>query len=284
MSSARYPREAATLRLRHRIKRAVHKLLGPDGGVGLYAANAAWRAYRALRYKPELGIVRHLLQPGDTAIDVGANGADWTRALSRAVGSNGLVFAFEADPFYARATELAIRILRLRNVRFHAHGLSEAEGVMHLLVRNESGDRLVGVSRLVSGGTAAVIPGRTVPVSLRRLDDVLSENFEVRQVRLLKVDVEGHELSVLRGSEEVLKRARPMVVCEVRHADLHGVTKDGLFHWLETRGFVAFGILLRPLAIRRFGAAAERPDGSAEDVLFVPVERVDTLPARLLFS
>jgi FkbM family methyltransferase len=171
----------------------------------------------------------------------------------------------------------------LRNVRFHSYGLSEAEGLMHLLVSDEVGDRLVGVSRLVSSGSAEVIAGRTVPVPLRRLDDVLSEESDLKQVRLLKVDVEGHELSVLRGSEELLKRARPMVVCEVGHANLNGMAEYDLFRWLEARNFVAFGILLRPLSIRRIGAAEERLGGSAEDALFVPVERVKTLPTRLLF-
>jgi hypothetical protein len=55
--------------------------------------------------EPEIALIPTLLNEGDIAIDVGANGANWTKALSKAVGVTGKVYAFEADPYYARVIE-----------------------------------------------------------------------------------------------------------------------------------------------------------------------------------
>jgi len=60
---------------------------------------------------PEVQLLPNLLRRGDTAIDVGANGANWTYHLYQSIGKKGEIFAFEADPYYALATELTIKLL-----------------------------------------------------------------------------------------------------------------------------------------------------------------------------
>jgi len=72
---------------------------------------------------PEFKLLPKLLNDGDTAVDVGANSAYWTYYLHKNVGGTGHVFAFEADPYYALATEMTIKLMCLKRVSFFRFGL-----------------------------------------------------------------------------------------------------------------------------------------------------------------
>src|SRR5262249_30908475 len=53
-------------------------------------------------------------------------------------------------------------------------------------------------------------PGRTVMVETIRLDDL-----DVDNVGVIKIDVEGHELNVLRGAEDLVRRWLPILIVEI---------------------------------------------------------------------
>jgi hypothetical protein len=75
----------------------------------------------------------------------------------------------------------------------------------------------------------------TVPV--RRLD-----SFEFDRVRLIKIDVEGHELAVLRGGEALLERDHPVLVVEL---DSRNSPVGPPFGLLGEKGYEAFVLLDR---------------------------------------
>jgi len=76
-----------------------------------------------------------------------------------------------------------------------------------------------------------------MPVQLIRIDDL-----DVKDVRFIKVDVEGHELNVLRGAEQTVQRERPRLLVEVEERiqpvePLIGlVTGWGYTGWVLFRG------------------------------------------------
>ena len=76
---------------------------------------------------PEVSLLPSLISGGDTVVDIGANGANWTYWLHRQIGNQGTLLAFEADPYYALATDLAVKMMRLRGVRFFRFGLSDVD-------------------------------------------------------------------------------------------------------------------------------------------------------------
>ena len=90
----------------------------------------------------------------------------------------------------------------------------------------------------------------TVPVPLVALDDYFAEG-EYR-VALLKIDVEGAELGVLKGAERILRQHKPLLVfeCENRHL-APGNVRD-VFSWLEQLGYEG-RFISRPPAV------ADRP-------------------------
>jgi len=101
-----------------RIKSTLLKTLGDRPTAFIQAIRFVYQLQTNDKPDPETVLLPTLLHRGDLAIDIGANGADWTLHLSRCVGDEGELYAFEADPYYALATELAIKLMRLKGVHF----------------------------------------------------------------------------------------------------------------------------------------------------------------------
>jgi FkbM family methyltransferase len=148
-------------------------------------------------------LLHYVLQRGHTFVDVGANLGFYTRMASSLVGEVGQVYAFEPMP-------AAYRLLRMNtadliNVTLHDDALSDCEGVGEFYVRDH-GD----ASSLVSDGA-----GRPIQVTLTTLDKKLSpEEIGSRRIDFIKIDVEGAELSVLRGALKTIQTHRPIVYFE----------------------------------------------------------------------
>ena len=158
-------------------------------------------------------LITSLVPPGKNAIDVGANRGVYTYWMSKRASA---VDAFEPQPGLAKY----IRSARLRTVRVHEIALSDHSGVARLLVPSND-----GLARLASSQGADAIDvqaeaelGETteVPVQTRTLD-----SLGLLDVGFIKIDVEGHELAVLRGASETIAENRPVVFIEseARHAD-----------------------------------------------------------------
>jgi FkbM family methyltransferase len=141
-----------------------------------------------------------LLDAGETAVDVGANLGQMTSLLRRKAGPAGRVLAFEPHPQLFSALEFlrdapANQRPGARLELFPA-GLSDAVRAAWLDPgRDWQANR--GLSRV----TAADTDGRAVSIQLRTLDELLPPGA---LVGVAKVDVEGHELDVLRGASRLL--------------------------------------------------------------------------------
>jgi len=91
----------------------------------------------------------------------------------------------------------------------------------------------------------------TVPHPMRTVDSVVQVDFKGRCPELLKMDVQGYEMEVLKGAEQVLPKVQ-VILTEVNLLDLHiGVPlMADLMNWLLARGFLPFdicGLGRRPL-------------------------------------
>jgi FkbM family methyltransferase len=140
------------------------------------------------------------------AVDAGANLGAMTGLLAATAGE---VWAFEPHPtVYDR---LAANVARFAGIESFAAcrtfqaALSDRDGE----VRLETPDEFSG-----NQGTARVTSGNGAPVEAVRLDSLLAG----REVGILKVDVEGHELSVLRGADDSLASGRVRHVVFENHA------------------------------------------------------------------
>lgn len=193
-----------------------------------------WR-YR-LRVDPdEIRWMLGVLGPGDVAVDIGAYKGGYTYWMRRGVGPAGEVIAVEPQPDLAEHLRDCVSDFRWRNVRVEEVALSSRVGTRTL--------RLPGAS----SSPAASLVGASLPevgveyeVETRTLDEVLASLGARRQVRLIKCDVEGHELDVFRGAADTLRESRPHLLfeCEPRH--LCGHTLREVFGYLEGLGYRGF--------------------------------------------
>lgn len=153
-------------------------------------------------------VMSRVLRSGGVFIDAGANIGFFTLMAARLVGTSGRVFAFEPNRLARdRLCQDCRRNGYLGIVDVRACGLGAEESTADLFVPT-AGD----------SGLASLRPGSSVAwherqrVQIRRLDD---EYRLERAPHLIKIDVEGAELLVLRGARQLVERHHPHVICEV---------------------------------------------------------------------
>ena len=194
--------------------------------------------YRRLRsaLDPELEMVCRRLRPGVTAVDVGANDGIYTHGFARA---GARVEAFEPQP---SCLEVLRAYERLRPaVRVHGIALGARDGEATLVVPRRNGRPITGHARL--GGTGS--GGGEHQVRVRTLD-----SFQLRDVAVIKIDVEGHEGEVLLGARETIRQSRPTLLVEIEQRHLARPVTEAFEQVLALGydgSFLDRGIL-RPLA------------------------------------
>ena len=142
--------------------------------------------------------IARILRPGHTAVDVGANIGYFTVQMARLVGAQGRVVAYEID-------ERNVRELR-RNGALAAGDGCRPE-IVEAAVSDSAGTLAIapGAHSTLHRVTRREADGRTVRAVT--LDDEL-ERLGIARVDLAKIDVEGHEPSVLTGMERVVGEGR----------------------------------------------------------------------------
>jgi FkbM family methyltransferase len=137
--------------------------------------------------------LRSSLKPGDVFVDVGAHVGYYAAYAGRLVGRTGSVFAFEPFPSNYK--------LLSRNCRHMPHIKS-----IQAAVSDSSGEALLfehATSNSSHAFTDLSGSGKTIPVRKVTLDEWAYES-EVHRVDVVLIDVEGHELSVLRGMRHII--------------------------------------------------------------------------------
>jgi len=168
-----------------------------DAVIAAVPPRAIGAVMRALypRVEPELAHLAGYMPRGGTALDVGAWYGPWSRRMARRADR---VVAIEAHPQLA---ELLRRSLPAVQVR---HGAaSDENGEIELSV--PPGGPALGLSSVEVRGLpgAVVVPRLTI------------DSLGLRDVRFIKMDVEGHESAALRGAAETIARDRPLILLEL---------------------------------------------------------------------
>jgi len=137
----------------------------------------------------------------DLILDVGANRGQFS-LISRMVKPTIPIVAFE--PIQTEA-EVFRKALFGKNVQLHCVALGEHAGEAEIhLSRKADSSSLLPIGEAQSKLFTATDEIGTLKVPVKRLDDFKSEWQEYSRI-LLKIDVQGFELSVLKGSSETLK-------------------------------------------------------------------------------
>lgn len=191
------------------------------------------------RYELSLAEVigRHL-KGGETAIDVGANIGILSRAMAKAVGRTGTVFAFEPNP---EAFELLRHNCgRFPQVSVHNVALGSARGkaTLYFTGNPETGSLIAAYAKSQASGSLYG-PLHSAEISIEHGATYLADRL-VGRPSLIKIDVEGFELDVLEGLGDVIgPDFNGLLLVEVSPMSQRSAGRRPLepVEWLLTHGF-----------------------------------------------
>jgi FkbM family methyltransferase len=215
-----------------------------DDALKRYAPHA-WFRFKFLKYKffkrgePEIRLVRHLIEPGSTALDIGCSIGIYAAEMARHAGK---VIAFEANP----AVAAFARSVAPRNVEVINAALSSAPGRANLKIPlNARGRRIDELATIDSGNPLHAVAATTAAVEMKRLDDIPITNCS-----FIKIDVEGHEEAVLAGAAALIAAQHPVLMIELDETLNQGALARLTTHLADMnyRGFFLSQGKLRPIA------------------------------------
>jgi FkbM family methyltransferase len=174
--------------------------------------------------EPKLSwVCARVLRPGDTVVDVGANYGVITLLAAHIVGAGGCVHAFEPQPAVAALLRRSVAANHMDQVQVHELALSDADGQRDLQVPDHNLGA-ASLSRPLSGA------GSTYGVDVRASGPFLA-SLDLGAVRLLKIDIEGHEPAFLRGARAFLGQSPPDVIVFESNDHVFGTSTTPLSLW-----------------------------------------------------
>lgn len=165
-------------------------------------------------WEPETSAIVDSLQPGDVFIDVGAHVGYYSLLASTRVGPAGRVVAVEPNPATLERLRRNIRLSGPRNIRnivVQEVACTDAAKTLRFFQASpyNTGGSSLSAKTAASTGGAREIAVRGLPL------DTIVKSLNLQRIDLVKIDVEGAELQVLRGMKESLLKYHPKVVVEL---------------------------------------------------------------------
>jgi len=192
--------------------------------------------------------IQKLVKPGDVALDIGANVGAHTLGLARSVGPQGRVFALEPTDFafeklqrnLALNPDLAGRTVASQILLAASAGADHSQPQIYASWPLEN-----------TGGLHPKHRGRLATTRNARIDtlDLFAASHNIDRLDFIKIDVDGHELPVLRGGLGLLTNLRPVLLMEM----------SPYVHAEEQNSFADLVALLRDAAYAIQDAATWRP-------------------------
>ena len=162
--------------------------------------------------EPEYNTLAQWVSLGDCVLDIGANVGVFTEALSKLVGPQGHVFAFEPMPETFHLLAFNARLFPFPNVTLLNAAASDAADLVGMETpTSESGLPDIYLSHLTPTPTPTDKTVYCLPVDALPMPG---------KVSFVKIDVEGHELQALKGMEQLLREHMPVLVIEGEDAEV----------------------------------------------------------------
>lgn len=166
------------------------EVLGHDMVLDIWSHG--WILVRGLKYEPQTTqYVMNSVKEGDTVIDIGASLGYYTLILARLVGPSGTVYAFEPLPNYFKILKRNVQANGYDNVVLVNKAVSNSDGTARFYIPHNS------------FGMSSLFP-HTKPKEIINVETVCIDSYDLKDVNLIKIDVEGAEASVLKGMKQLL--------------------------------------------------------------------------------
>jgi FkbM family methyltransferase len=182
--------------------------------------------------------MRAHLEGGATFVDVGAQIGYYSLKAAHVVGPRGHVIAIEPNPETVSKLQANIQASGASVIAVQPVACSDAEAMLDLFAAPEANTGETSLSMANASQTGAAV--HTYKVRARPLDDIVKESG-VARVDVIKIDVEGAETLVLKGSQETLARFHPILMVEIIDRQLRqmGSSAAELTDFLRAQGYTA---------------------------------------------
>lgn len=223
-------------------------------------------------FEKEIEFCRQLLQPGMVVIDVGANVGVYTFLAARCVGMTGRVYAIEPTPNCVACLKSTIIDNQLEGCVVPIESAVGGElGQVFLVFQAAS------VFNQIVTNTAAIGSRRVKAVAQLTLDHLWASE-QKPPLDLLKIDVEGAELKVLQGAEQLLRQLEPIVMFENRQ----GIKVNGVesVKFLASLGYQFYNYECESNRLKQVEPLAHSL--SSLNLIAVPKTRQQLLPFEIV--
>ena len=179
------------------------------------------RCYKYAKYRsPELSLISNLVKNTQNSIDIGANLGLFTFFMSRA---SKHVFAFEPNPYPLEN----LKGLVDSNVTVLPIALGNNDGPVEIKIPHH---RKGWSSNGASLASKEINDGKIINIQCRKLDSLNIEN-----IGLIKIDVEGFEIEVIRGAKDTILKNKPIMIIE--NEIVHTKDTNELFTTMNEFGY-----------------------------------------------
>lgn len=182
--------------------------------------------------------INSFLKPGDVFIDIGANIGLFSLIAAKRIGNSGKVYAFEPNPIVSTRLAENIKLNRFNNIIRIQAAISDEEGEFPFYLSQDGYDAWNSFARPVAGDNFI-----TENVKSIRWDDFAKDHNLIGSVTMMKIDVEGWEIRVLKGAINTLSRKdAPVLIVEFTEeaAVSAGTSCKELYYGLEDLGYRIF--------------------------------------------
>jgi FkbM family methyltransferase len=161
-----------------------------------------------------------LIKPGDLVIDVGANIGYMSKLACFLTGPFGQVIAYEPN---AKLKDRLFNNLKdCNNISIEYFGLSDTNGQVQLNIPEQFASN-EGIAFI--GDNSNILSSNFINIEIKKFDDIIFTN---KRIDLMKIDVEGHELNVLKGAEKSLKEKNILNIVYEDHLQFPSSVSDYL--------------------------------------------------------
>lgn len=145
----------------------------------------------------EIAFLKKVLKPGDSFIDIGANVGLFSLVASPIVGTTGQIISFEPCTGTYQRFEENISLNKFKNITIEKQAVSDKKGTATLQLASDGYDAWNSIAEPAKGKVL-----NTEEINTISFDEFINNSkVDVKEISLIKIDVEGWELPVFIGGK-----------------------------------------------------------------------------------
>ena len=220
-------------------------------------------------YEPEtISFIENVVSKDNVTIDIGANVGYISLVLADLVGKNGKVYSFEAEPNNYEVLGMNKNLNDYNQIIAYNKAISEKTGVLKLYYSKDNNQ----------GGHSTIFMEEYLTknyVEIEALNlDLFADNEKLKNINLIKIDVEGAEMEVLKGFPNIMKNFKPLLIVEMNNQvqEKRGISTTDLKRYVcENYNYRTFNILKNG---KLSECKIEQPH-NIENVVFIHEDKIE---------